>query len=112
MIHTLEIKLSPAEAANPDHIRSSALRIVNTTDDENIHVAIRKRSIDARSRSPKVVLSIEVYVNEEIKKQPSVLSELKSPSTSKRVIIVGAGPAGYFAALHFLERGIMPIVLD
>ena len=30
----------------------------------------------------------------------------------KKVIIIGAGPAGLFAALHLLEQGIKPIILE
>ena len=33
-------------------------------------------------------------------------------SNAKEVVIVGAGPCGYFAALQCIELGLCPIVLD
>ena len=36
----------------------------------------------------------------------------KKVSPDKKVIIVGAGPAGYFAALELIENGIKPIIFD
>jgi len=33
-------------------------------------------------------------------------------NASKRVIIIGAGPAGLFAALQLIEKGIKPIILE
>lgn len=75
-------------------------------------ILIRRRSIDARKSNILVNLGLDVYIDE---KMPQPLKPSFSyPDVSKKqqVIIVGAGPAGLFAALHLIELGYKPIVLE
>lgn len=72
---------------------------------------ILKRSIDARSRKVIYRLQIKVFIDE------SPVAEIfrvdyQNVSKGKPVIIVGAGPAGLFAALQCIENGLKPIVLE
>ncbi|MEZ4986262.1 MAG: FAD-binding protein [Saprospiraceae bacterium] len=73
---------------------------------------IRKRSIDARGTSPVFRLQIEVYAGETYTPEPALLAQLQDVSDKPPVIIVGAGPAGMFAALELIELGLKPIVLE
>lgn len=75
------------------------------------HIQLIKRSIDARGRSPKYQLRIRVFDAELIETSKTGLSY---PSVTKElsVLIIGAGPCGYFAALRCIELGLRPIVLD
>ncbi len=75
------------------------------------HWEIVRRSIDSRKGRPKVRLKIEVYIDEQPQPEKKYSAKLKK-ATNKKVLIVGAGPAGYFAALKLLEVGIRPIILD
>lgn len=70
------------------------------------HYEILKKSVDARRGKPKFIYSIEVFgEGEEVKRKDFVLEKLSSVP-KEPVVIVGAGPAGLFAALRLLERGI------
>lgn len=73
---------------------------------------IHRRSIDARKKRPRFLLDIEVFYPETLQKKPPFKEEFKLLSPDHRVVIVGAGPAGYFAALELLEQGIRPILLE
>jgi len=108
---TVEIKLTPADAADPDKIRLAALQKASVAQHRVIHVETIRRSIDARGSSPMVVLQVQLYVDQFPPKEKLVRDSYKTLG-DKKVIIVGAGPAGYFAALEFLEFGIKPIVID
>lgn len=76
-------------------------------------VVLRKHSIDARQRNIKVQLRLDVALDgpppEDIK---PTWSAPPLPSDPRRVIIVGCGPAGMFAALRCLENGMKPIILE
>lgn len=81
---------------------------------------ITKKSIDARKKDDvHYNYSIDITVKDE-KQYPHLekVKELKLPeihvknSTSKRPVIVGAGPAGLFAALTLIQNGIKPIIIE
>jgi hypothetical protein len=69
-----------------------------------------KRSIDARGK--KVVVRVQAEVVPKDQKPPPFKLQYKDVSKAAEVIIVGAGPAGLFAALRLIELGIKPIVVE
>lgn len=71
-----------------------------------------KRSVDARRKNIKINLRLGVWIDEEAKKEAFDLPVLKDVSSAKEVIIVGAGPAGFFAALDLIEGGMKPVILE
>jgi uncharacterized FAD-dependent dehydrogenase len=113
MIKTVEIKLSPAMALSKDDILQQACAECNTDIDLVQYHRVIRRSVDARSRIPFVVLRVELYIDQ----MPVPVSEIRKSyrqpdKNAPTVLIVGAGPAGYFAALECLAYGLKPIVLD
>jgi len=72
---------------------------------------VRKRSIDARNRQVFYRIRVVFFIDEEMAVETSK-SNLKSVKDAKTVIIVGAGPAGLFAAYRCIERGLKPIVIE
>jgi len=74
-----------------------------------------RRSIDARNRNIKFNLRVRVYAEGE-KLEPHhpkfEKREFQDVSKAKHVVIVGAGPAGLFAALRLIEQGIKPIIIE
>lgn len=76
-------------------------------------IRLRKHSIDARHRRIKVQLRVEVSIGGALPEEEK--PHWESPALAadaKTVVIVGAGPAGLFAALRCLELGLKPIVLE
>ncbi len=110
----VELALPAEERYDTARLQEKAARQAGLPAGQIAHLEILKASLDARSRPPVFRLRVAVYGPGEVfTPEPAILSSLR-PTDGRhgRVLIVGAGPAGYFAALELLERGIQPIVLD
>jgi uncharacterized FAD-dependent dehydrogenase len=111
MQHKIEIIISPEEAADNDAIKSIAAQKLDIAIDEISDVRIERKSIDARSREPKINLLISVFCGE----KPTPLKadfNYHNVTNKQEVLIVGSGPAGLFAALRLIELGLKPIILE
>ena len=76
------------------------------------NMVIQKRSVDARSRRVVVHLSVEIYEPGELFTSLRYKKELPDVRHGQVVQIIGAGPAGMFAALRLIEKGFKPIVIE
>jgi uncharacterized FAD-dependent dehydrogenase len=108
----LQLTLSPEIAFDAAHFRKFILRQEKLTDNPEIIVRQTRRAIDARSKAVKVHVDAEVFVNEIATPLISYHTDYQNVSNKPQAIIVGAGPAGMFAALRLIELGIKPIVLE
>ncbi len=107
----LELVLLPKQAANNEEIKLVVAKKLHLKPSSIQHINHLRRSIDARSRVIKVRLKVEVYVNEKPEESKKKY-EWNDVSNGKPVIVVGAGPAGLFAALGLIERGLKPILIE
>lgn len=115
MIESIQLRLTPQEAASEDIIRKNAERALGLRTGAINDVAVTKRSIDARKRNNIIInLTVDVaYGEDKTASLPPAEVEFKNVnSDSPTIAIVGAGPAGLFAALRALEYGYRPIVLE
>ena len=112
MIKTVEVKLFPDQIDDQSYIFNKACAIAKWSPDYISDVRIVRRSIDARGRRPVYRLRCDVYKDEEPKEVISEIETYRSVTDAKEVYIIGAGPAGYFAALRCIKLGMKPIVLE
>jgi uncharacterized FAD-dependent dehydrogenase len=108
----IQIQISPELINNKEEIKRLAVRKSGFSETEIRHVELLKQSVDARQKNIKLNLSLRVYINEDFEEIKVSLPDYKDVTNAPHVIIVGAGPAGLFAALRCLESGIKPIILE
>ncbi|MEO8067964.1 MAG: FAD-dependent oxidoreductase [Flavobacteriales bacterium] len=111
MRKTVDIALPPAVAADPEQVREAAAEAARMALPLATHARISKRSVDARGRMVRIRLRVEVG-DEPFVDDPTLAMDLPDVRGKKAVIIVGCGPAGAFAALRCIQRGLKPIVLE
>ncbi len=114
MIQEISLKLTPSEASNDAVIKRQLAQSIGKAESDITGFYRLKQSIDARSRQQVWInLTLQTFINEPYHQRVVVPVTFKDVSKAKnKVIIVGAGPAGLFAALRLLEMGIKPIVLE
>lgn len=112
MHHTLSLELDPETALDADALRQHVLRQLRLPDTPDVVVRRARQSIDARGRHVKINLDAEVFVGEMPPALSSFTKTYADVSRAARAIVVGAGPAGLFAALRLIELGIKPVVLE
>jgi uncharacterized protein len=108
----LSLVLEPEIAFDEQNLKAHLHKLLGIPSDENPFIRSLKRSIDARGRQVKVNIEAEVFIGES--PTPVISFKKNYPDVSKapQAIIVGAGPAGIFAALRLIELGIKPILLE
>ena len=112
MIKELQIRVVPQVAYSEQNMADYVSRELAIDRRTIKHVRVLKRSIDARQRQVMVNLTLRVYVNEEPTDEAYQRTEYPDVTKGKKVIVVGEGPCGLFAALRLIERGIKPIVIE
>ena len=106
---TIELQVSPAQSADFNYLEEKIQQTLNLSP-LSFKWRIDKKSIDARKRTAIVLLRISVIAsNEEF---PAVYQRQFQHEIKGSAIVIGAGPAGLFAALRLLELGVRPIILE
>jgi len=112
MPRQVQIILPPEDAADINIVRKDAAKIAKIDASSVDEVKIIRRSIDARQKNIKVILTVDIFSGGETSHQVLKPFEPKEVSLAREVIIIGAGPAGLFAAMRLIELGIRPVIFE
>ena len=112
MIKELQLQVLPEEASETKLLINIVAEKLQIEKVKITHFEILKRSVDARQRIVKINLTLRVFISEKYVNKKEDLPIYNNANGKEEVIIVGAGPAGLFAALKLLEKGKKPIVIE
>jgi uncharacterized FAD-dependent dehydrogenase len=109
---TAEVILSPQEAFDDATFLRALHEKLRLPDDGTFFINPVKRSIDARAKNVLVRVQCEIFSPDEIPSGVTFVRNYPDVRKGRRVIVVGCGPAGLFAALRLIELGYKPIILE
>ncbi len=109
----IEISITPKQASEPSVWKNAFAHTLHIQPARIKHIQPIQKSIDARSQKVKIRLKALVFIDE----APQSLKKVERktyPDVSHKtpVVIIGAGPAGLFAALTLIENGFKPIIIE
>ncbi len=114
MRQQITLALAPQLVADEAQFREALAAAAGLASNRIFGYTILKRSIDARSRSigVQIVQTLELQIDEPTQTVPDFNLGLQDVHHAAHALIVGAGPAGLFAALELIRRGIKPIIWE
>lgn len=107
----INLRIHFKQIDNEDYIYEQICRELNIRRDDILELSVLKRSIDARKKDIKYNLRYRVHFEKPTNEQPLLFCPEKVQDTPV-IHIIGAGPAGMFAALRALEVGLKPIIYE
>lgn len=113
MQEKISFKLLPSEAMDESIIKKYIANTCGKKESAITGFHLLKKSIDARAKTIWINFTVTAFINEPFKKRALQSFNFKEvEKAEKKVIIIGAGPAGLFAALQLIEKGIKPVILE
>ncbi len=104
----LQLKFTPKEASDEAFLQRHFLKHAGYQTGTVVWV---KKSLDSRGRTPIFLISADVYSEAEVPQEQEGF-KLQNVAQKPEVHIIGAGPAGLYAALQAIELGFKPIIIE
>lgn len=114
MTEDLQIRVTPRQAADTELLTREAAQMLGIDAGRIGGLKVTGRSVDARQRRVMMNVSMRVWFDEPMPEHPlaNPVEYAPLPADAPEAVVVGAGPAGLFAALELITLGIRPTVLE
>jgi len=112
MVKTISIKCRPEDFHDDERLKKNLGKQLNIHPPQIKDFRIQKYSIDARGKFVFYNVRIEYSLQQKLPDQPQQIFKPQNVEHSPEVFVVGFGPAGIFASLRLIEKGIKPIIFE
>lgn len=112
MVYQYLLRVNPKTASNEDYLKTYVAKHYGLDYDDITTVRVLRKSIDARQKNIAINLKVDVYVGEPAPETEYIPTHYPDVSSARQAVVVGAGPAGLFAALRLIELGVKPILIE
>lgn len=112
MSQLIQLQITPEQAKDEVEIRKEIASFLHLKDLSTIQFKWKKRSLDARKKQLKINASFEVFLDGETIPNTTPTFLENDVKNAKIVHIIGAGPAGLYAALQAIQRGVKPVLFE
>ncbi len=112
MKREIDIRVLPEQLSDATKIEKLIRRKGRIPPKFPLFYQLKKKSLDARKFPAKYQLRYLVSDIDDLSISDEYYRAEVLPQDAKRIVVVGAGPAGLFAALKLLQLGLKPIVLE
>lgn len=107
----IELNVTPEQASSSDTLLNLVSKQFGLNPSDISGLKIERKSLDARRKPIHYKLQVSVWVNQKPEENPFEI-HWKNVEKAKEVGIIGAGPAGLFAAIKLIELGIRPVIFE
>ncbi|MGV8946688.1 MAG: NAD(P)/FAD-dependent oxidoreductase [Lutibacter sp.] len=112
MIKNIQLRIPLLEEKIDGILEKKSARLLGIDQKDINAIKVLRKSIDARKSEIFFNYKVAVYIHEQLPESSEYSFEYKDVSSSKKIHIIGFGPAGMFAALRCIELGYKPVVLE
>lgn len=112
MLQEIQLQMLPGQFASTAEIKRLLRLELKLKSETPLEFRVLRKSIDARGRAIKIQAKFQVAFQGESLPTLDISFQQQQVSNGQEVHIIGAGPAGLFAALRCIELGLRPIVME
>lgn len=112
MTKDLQLRVLPEVAGQAEELLRFIAKSLKLNPSQIRHIETVHRSIDARQKIIYYNLTVKVFIDEEFVPRQKQSLSTNNVKQKEEILIIGAGPAGLFAAIELIEKGFKPIILE
>lgn len=112
MKQIIRLVLTPRDSSGEHYYKKLIAEKLGVQIEELKGIRVLRKSVDSRQKNIKVHMEFEVFVGEVPPQNSQAPFLFRDVSKRDEVLIIGAGPAGLFAALRLIELGMKPVILE